>query len=109
MMGMQNCLIMMMIAAAVCGYPCGTVYYGRNGTATPPSGNPSINAAGLNRTYVLVLPGGYDGKTPWPVVLAFHGTTSNGAQFIGQYYGNVKNGVAKRAIIVAPDGLNGTE
>jgi poly(3-hydroxybutyrate) depolymerase len=98
-------LIAMIFAASAWRSPCFAVCPGCNGNASPPSGNLSITAAGLNRTFVLVLPSGYDGSTPWPVVFAFHGTTSNGAQFIGRYYGNVTNGVGNRAIIVAPDGL----
>lgn len=35
-------------------------------------------AGGLNRTYVVHVPTGYDPTTPMPVVLALHGATMNG-------------------------------
>ncbi len=37
--------------------------------------------------------------------LGFHRTTTNGEQFIGPYYGNVKNEAVERAILIVSDGL----
>ncbi len=99
------CIVPIVLAVLVHWFPCGAVCPGCNGNAMPPSGKLSISAAGLTRSYVLVLPKGYDGKTAWPVVFAFHGTGSNAQEFIDPYYGNVKKGVADRAILVAPDGI----
>jgi polyhydroxybutyrate depolymerase len=43
-----------------------------------PGDNRSINIGGLNRSYVVHVPKGFDHKTPMPVVLALHGATMNG-------------------------------
>ena len=43
-----------------------------------PGTNYSLAVGGLNRTYVVHAPKGYDPKTPMPVVLALHGATMNG-------------------------------
>jgi poly(3-hydroxybutyrate) depolymerase len=86
-----------------------TTIPGCNGNATPPtspsSGYLTIDVNGTSREYVLELPTGYDGNTPQPVLFAFHGTTSNGQQFIGNYYGGVRKAAAGRVILVAPSGL----
>lgn len=56
------------------------------GSATPGCGGPggglpstemSISSGGANRTYRLQVPAGYDGKTPVPLVLNFHGYTQS--------------------------------
>ena len=38
----------------------------------------SLKVGGLTRTYVVHVPKGHDGKSPLPLVLAFHGATMNG-------------------------------
>jgi poly(3-hydroxybutyrate) depolymerase len=63
---------------------------------------------GTSREYALELPTGYDGKTPAPVMFAFHGTTTDGQKFLGPGYGDVRNGAAGRLILVAPNGLGRT-
>jgi poly(3-hydroxybutyrate) depolymerase len=82
---------------------------GCNGNATPPTspsnGYLTIDVSGTSRQYVLELPTGYDGETPQPLLFAFHGTTTDGQSFLGDYYGRVRKGAAGRVILVAPNGL----
>jgi polyhydroxybutyrate depolymerase len=48
-------------------------------TAVPGETNRSVTVGGMNRTYLLHVPPGYDGSTPLPVVIDFHplGGTGN--------------------------------
>ncbi len=73
----------------------------------PPIGRLTIEVGGIAREFELVLPKGYDGRKRFPVLFAWHGTSSSGDEFIDTYYGYgaINNGVAGRALIVAPDGL----
>jgi polyhydroxybutyrate depolymerase len=71
----------------------------------PPSGRLQIKVSGTEREYELVLPDSYDGSKRFPVLFAWHGTSSSGLEFIEPYYGAIVDGVAGRAVIVAPDGL----
>jgi poly(3-hydroxybutyrate) depolymerase len=97
------------VALGTGGASGGTTVSGCDGNATPPTSPPggylTIDVNGTSREYVLELPTGYDGKTPQPALFAFHGTTSNGQQFIGNYYGGVRKAAAGRVILVAPNGL----
>jgi polyhydroxybutyrate depolymerase len=85
----------------------GTV--GCNGKATPSTspanGYLTMDVNGTTRQFVLELPTGYDGLTPVPVLLAFHGSGTNGQIFLGQDYGNVRAGVGGRALLVGPNAL----
>ena len=73
--------------------------------AVPPSGRLSIEVAGVTRDFELVLPSGYNGLKRFPVLFAWHGTSSSGDEFLDRYYGAISDGAAGRALIVAPDGL----
>src|SRR5262249_31621671 len=44
-----------------------------------PGATRSITVGGLNRSYIVHVPKGYDQKSPMPVVLALHGATMNGS------------------------------
>ncbi|HEX5479453.1 MAG TPA: PHB depolymerase family esterase [Dehalococcoidia bacterium] len=46
--------------------------------------NGTLQSGGLERTYILHVPAGYDGSKPAPVVLVFHGFTLN-ADFMSAY------------------------
>jgi poly(3-hydroxybutyrate) depolymerase len=85
---------------------------GCNGNAQPPTspsdGYLTIDVKGISREYALELPTGYDGKTPGPVMFAFHGTTTNGQKFLGTSYGNLRAGAGGRVLLVAPNGLKRT-
>jgi len=87
---------------------------GCNGNAAPqtsPSNGyltlsvPLTSGGTDSREYTLDLPTGYDGKTPVPVMFAFHGTDSNPIEFIGFGYGDVRAGAAKRVLLVGPKGV----
>lgn len=90
------------------GGTAGTV--GCTGNARPPSsptnGYLEINVKGAARQYVLELPTSYDGITPVPVLFAFHGSGTSGQELLGQSYGNVRGGVARRALLLAPNALS---
>jgi polyhydroxybutyrate depolymerase len=75
----------------------------------PASGALTLDVDGVTRDYTLVLPSAYDGHTRFPVLFAWHGTGSTGPDFIGSYYGGITDGVAGRALIVAPTGLVDTQ
>jgi len=74
-------------------------------STSPASGYLSIDVQGTTRQYVLELPTGYDGLTPAPVLLAFHGSGTSGQIFLGQGYGNVRAGAAGRVLLVGPNAL----
>jgi polyhydroxybutyrate depolymerase len=65
----------------------------------------SIRVNGVNREYILYVPPGHNGLVPAPLVLNFHGYSSNALQ--QQIYANM-NIVADTAdfIVVYPEGLN---
>lgn len=64
----------------------------------------SLNHKGLNRSYVLYVPEGYDGSEEVPLVFNFHGYTSNATEQM--QYGDFRD-IAKREgfIIAHPEGL----
>ena len=64
-----------------------------------------ITSGGVNRHYILHVPEGYQGTTPVPLVLNFHGYGSNSRQQ------EALSGTSEKAdregfIVVYPDGLN---
>jgi polyhydroxybutyrate depolymerase len=69
------------------------------------SGAQTLDVDGTARTYVLDLPSGYDGTTPFPIVFAFHGATTSGEFFRSAFYGNLLSTMADDAILVHPDAL----
>lgn len=83
---------------------------GCNGNATPttsPSnGSLTIDVKGASRQYVLELPTAYDGKTPVPVIFTLHGTGTTAQEFLGSSYGNVRAGIAGRALLAGLQGLS---
>jgi poly(3-hydroxybutyrate) depolymerase len=72
---------------------------------TPPSSGSgkSITVNGVARSYVLAVPSGYDRNRAYPLVLAFHGAGSSGAQ--AQQYFGVQQASAGQAILVYPDAI----
>jgi polyhydroxybutyrate depolymerase len=83
---------------------------GCNGNAEPLT-SPSdsyltIDVSGTLREYVLELPDGYDGQTPVPVVFTLHGMGATAQGFLGSGYGDVRNGIAGRAMVVGLQGLS---
>ncbi|MFZ1865011.1 MAG: PHB depolymerase family esterase [Polyangiales bacterium] len=60
---------------------------------------------GMGRSYEVHVPPSYDGTTPLPLVLSFHGFTSSG---LGQQQLTQMNGLADREgfLVAYPNGLN---
>ena len=54
---------------------CGRPAPHEPGTSAPQT----ISSGGRDRAFLVHLPGGYDGRREWPVVLAFHGRGNTGA------------------------------
>jgi poly(3-hydroxybutyrate) depolymerase len=69
------------------------------------SGEQSLEVDGVLRTYLLDVPAGYDGTTPYPLVFAFHGATTSGEFFRSAFYGNLLSAMADEAVVVHPDAL----
>ncbi|MFT3926097.1 MAG: hypothetical protein QM778_26370 [Myxococcales bacterium] len=61
----------------------------------------SVQVGANKRTYVVVVPGGYDKSKPGSLFFAYHGSGGNGAQLVGQTQ------IEQSALTVFPDGLNG--
>jgi poly(3-hydroxybutyrate) depolymerase len=74
-------------------------------STSPTNGYLSIDVNGTTRQYILELPTVYDGTTPVPVLFAFHAAGTNAQGFLGQGYGNVRDGIAGRVLLVGPDAL----
>lgn len=92
---------------------------GTTGSAPPPSGTigcgkdpgftgmiaGSINVAGMDRTFLVALPQGYDPNIAYPIVFAWHGRGGDGEQ-AWSYFGVEQEAAADGGtIVVYPDGL----
>ncbi len=67
----------------------------------------SIDVGGVERTYVLSVPDGYDPEQPYPLVFAWHGLGGDGA--LARLYFGVEAESQGAAIFVYPDGLRNTD
>lgn len=63
----------------------------------------TLKGEGEERSYIVHVPKGYDGKTAMAVVLAFHGGGSNGKQMVG-FCGLNEKADAAGFIVVYPNG-----
>jgi polyhydroxybutyrate depolymerase len=59
---------------------------------------------GVNRTYLLMLPDGYDGRTPYPLVFNFHGFKAS-KELQERRTSMSRQGAARGFIVVTPDAL----
>lgn len=76
-----------------------------NGTLDGSVTHVDLALAGNTRSYELHVPTGYDGSSPLPLVLNFHGFTSNGAQ--QRLYTRMDDTADEHGFIVAyPNGLD---
>lgn len=64
----------------------------------------TMRSGGLERQYQLVLPEGYDGREPLPLVLSLHALTVNYA-VTPSIYGLLEAAAEDPVVIVAPSGL----
>jgi polyhydroxybutyrate depolymerase len=63
----------------------------------------TVTVAGAERVYLRVVPADYDPDRRYPVVFAWHGRTSNGAQL--RSYAGLESEAGGGAIFIYPDGL----
>lgn len=81
-----------------------SVSSGTAGIVAGSATNNTISVNGTTRTYVLYTPSTYDGKTPLPLIFAFHGDGGTG-ESLREWF-NLEPTVNEQAIIVYPDGLD---
>ena len=72
-------------------------------SATPGDSRQSIHWDGLERTYLLHIPTGYDGAKPLPLVFVLHGAGGNGKQ-MENLTGFSTKADAEKFIVVYPNG-----
>lgn len=63
----------------------------------------TVTSAGLDRRYVMHLPKGYEKRSDWPMIFAFHGRGSTSVELEG--FSSLSN---LPAVVVYPDGEVGT-
>jgi polyhydroxybutyrate depolymerase len=64
----------------------------------------SIESSGLERSYILHIPSGYDGTTPAPLVLGFHSFTTD-AEVWANYTSFTDAADTEGFVVAMPDGL----
>jgi polyhydroxybutyrate depolymerase len=72
-----------------------------------PNGSQSLMATGKNRTFIIRMPTGYDGKKPTPLWFGFHGAGGGATSFEGGFGGTVAKMGADKAIRVFPQAFGG--
>jgi len=75
------------------------------GQPAPGDSNRTLAFGGLDRTYILHIPPSYDGRTPMPLVLNFHGFGSNARQQAAYSRFPAKADV-EGFVVVSPDGVD---
>src|SRR4051812_2917958 len=69
------------------------------------NGAQTLSVGGVDRTFLLDLPRGYDPDLAYPLVFGFHGATTSAARFRSAGYGNLLSALGDAAIVVHPDAL----
>jgi polyhydroxybutyrate depolymerase len=72
-----------------------------------PAGNQTIMANGKNRTFILRLPTGYDGKRPLPILFGFHGAGGGAASFESGVWSGLSRMAADKALRIFPQAFGG--
>jgi poly(3-hydroxybutyrate) depolymerase len=72
-----------------------------------PAGNQTIMATGKNRTFIIRMPTGYDGKKPTPAWFLFHGAGGGAMSFEGGFGGTLSKMAADKAIRIFPQAYGG--
>ena len=72
-----------------------------------PNGNQTFMANGKNRSFIVRMPNGYDGKKPTPMLFMFHGAGGGASGFEGGVFGGLSRMAADRAIRVFPQAFGG--
>lgn len=73
------------------------------------NGRRTINVGGLNREYVLDIPGNYNMNNPYRLVFGWHWRGGSANDVVGQGYYGLKALSNSTAIFVAPDRAPGTD
>jgi poly(3-hydroxybutyrate) depolymerase len=72
-----------------------------------PNGNQTIMANGKNRTFIIRMANGYDGKRPFPIMFAFHGAGGGAAGFESGTFSALSKMAADKAIRIFPQAFGG--
>jgi polyhydroxybutyrate depolymerase len=75
------------------------------GQPAPANGEQTLTIDGVERTFLLDLPDGYDPNVALPLVFGFHGATTSAMSFRSAFYGNLLSAMSDEAIVVHPDAL----
>ncbi|HSO34345.1 MAG TPA: hypothetical protein VLT33_17535 [Labilithrix sp.] len=79
---------------------------GKTATASPASGvAQTVKVAGVDRSFVLYVPKGYDPQRGYPVVVLFHGIGATGKDMAD--YIKMQDYAAGNAIVAFPSAVNG--
>ncbi len=70
-----------------------------------PNGNQTFMDRGKNRSFIIRMPTGYDGKKPFPIFFGFHGAGGGAAGFETGAFGGVSRMLTEKAIRVVPAGV----
>jgi poly(3-hydroxybutyrate) depolymerase len=72
-----------------------------------PDGNQTIMATGKNRTFIIRMPTGYDGKRALPILFAFHGAGGGASAFESGTFSSVSRMAADKAVRLFPQAYGG--
>jgi poly(3-hydroxybutyrate) depolymerase len=73
------------------------------------NGRLSIDVNGMDREYILAVPGDYDPAQAYRLVFAWHQLSGSAQSIAGRGYYGLEGPSAGQAIFVAPDGLIGND
>ena len=100
-------IVLFVISLAACS-PCPEKPFESSGCGSgrmPATGEQTMVSDNTSRTYYLKLPEGYDARTPYPLVMGFHGTGGHYASYLENDYYNLHGAVGEEAILVYPNAL----
>ena len=72
-----------------------------------PNGNQTLMDRGKNRSFIIRMPTGYDGKKPFPMFFGFHGAGGGASGFETGAFGGVSRMLTDKAIRVFPQAFGG--
>lgn len=72
---------------------------------SPGSGTRTLVVGGIERSYIIDLPPGYDPEQPYPMVFGFHGRCGTAENFRSRSYGDLDSAMGDDAVLVYPQGI----
>jgi poly(3-hydroxybutyrate) depolymerase len=72
-----------------------------------PNGNQALMDRGKNRSFIIRMPTGYDGKKAFPIFFGFHGAGGGASGFETGAFGGVSRMLTEKAIRVFPQAFGG--